>query len=120
MALCKYCGKIFENKKSPNSTQCRSCESAKSRYKIKKKYVNIKGGKCERCGYDKNIGALHFHHLKDKRHNLDSRGMLLLEEQVILEELEKCVLLCANCHHEEHCNYYRFININAETNTKME
>ena len=25
--------------------------------------VDYKGGKCERCGYDKNISALEFHHL---------------------------------------------------------
>lgn len=113
MALCKYCGKVFKSKRGPNCTQCRSCESAKSRYKIKKRYVNLKGGKCEKCGYDKNIGALHFHHVGEKKYTLDSRGMLLLEPQIIKEELEKCILLCANCHQEEHCNYYRFFNSNA-------
>jgi predicted Zn-ribbon and HTH transcriptional regulator len=39
--------------------------------------IRLKGGKCERCGYDKNIAALEFHHLDPsiKSFQLDSRHL---------------------------------------------
>lgn len=69
---------------------------------IKQILINKKGGKCEKCGYDKNIAALQFHHLRDKKFELTSRNLLLKTHEEIENELNKCVLLCANCHAEEH------------------
>lgn len=108
MNICKYCKKEFNDPKRPKGSQCRSCEISKRRMRKKSYYVNIKGGKCSRCGYDKNIGALHFHHIQDKNYSLNSRELLLLNEDIIIKELENCILLCANCHAEEHCNFEKF------------
>jgi hypothetical protein len=66
--------------------------------------IKLKGGKCEKCGYDKNISALEFHHLDPnaKKFNLDSRNLSNTTRDKILEELDKCILVCANCHRELH------------------
>lgn len=69
--------------------------------KLKKKFVDLLGGKCQRCGYDKCREALEFHH-KDKkekeRHSGEFRKKGFKEK--ILNR--KIALLCANCHREEH------------------
>ena len=63
--------------------------------------VNYKGGSCEICGYNKCIEALEFHHLEPNKkdftisnHSYSSKRMK--------EEVDKCILLCSNCHREEH------------------
>jgi hypothetical protein len=62
------------------------------------------GGKCSRCGYNKNAAALHFHHKQSetKLFQLDMRVLSNKKWSSILEEAEKCELLCSNCHAEEH------------------
>lgn len=72
--------------------------------KRKVELINLRGGKCEICGYDKNIAAFDFHHItpKDKKISLDARHLSNQSMSVILEELKKCILLCANCHRETH------------------
>ena len=64
---------------------------------------NYKGGKCAVCGYDKCQRALSFHHVnpKEKDFDLSSRGLTRSWER-IKKEIDKCVLLCANCHMELH------------------
>lgn len=65
--------------------------------------VEYKGGRCENCGYDRCLGALEFHHLDPtkKDFNISSKGYTRSWERV-REELDKCVMLCANCHREIH------------------
>ena len=68
--------------------------------KIKEKAIEYKGGCCTECGYKKHPAALQFHHLRDKK---DSWGQLRKKSwDKIIEELDKCVLMCANCHSIEH------------------
>lgn len=70
-----------------------------------------KGGKCEICGYNRNIAALQFHHLDPslKEHGLDSRKLSNMSMESILKEVEKCQLLCSNCHAEVHHTDAKFI-----------
>ena len=74
------------------------------RLNTKLKLVLYKGGKCEKCGYNRNLAALQFHHIlpNTKKFGLNGRNILSSSEQELLEEVNKCVLLCANCHAEEH------------------
>lgn len=67
-------------------------------------FVNLKGGKCERCGYDKNMAALCFHHKnpEDKLYSIDSRKFSNTNMKSLTMEVEKCNLLCHNCHMELH------------------
>lgn len=72
---------------------------AKRRKKVKLMAVAYKGGKCAVCGYNKCIDALEFHHLTDKSFGISSKGYTRSWEK-IKAELDKCIMLCANCHRE--------------------
>jgi hypothetical protein len=72
---------------------------AKRRRKIKMMAIAYKGGKCEICGYKKYQGVLDFHHLRDKEFTIGNKGYTRSWKK-IQNELDKCVLLCANCHRE--------------------
>jgi len=65
--------------------------------------VDLKGGGCQVCGYNKCISALEFHHVdeKDKGFDLSTRGLTRSWEK-IKNEIQKCILVCSNCHREIH------------------
>ena len=64
-------------------------------------YIMLAGGTCQRCGYNKTQYALDFHHInaKTKAHN-PSHLIGLGNHENTMRELNKCILLCANCHRE--------------------
>lgn len=74
---------------------------ANRRKKIKVMAIEYKGSKCQICGYDKYPGALELHHINksDKSFGISDKEYTRSWEKV-REELDKCVLLCANCHRE--------------------
>lgn len=57
-----------------------------------------------KCGYDKNLSVLNFHHREpeEKNFSLSSRELGMYSEDRLLDELDKCDLLCSNCHAELH------------------
>lgn len=76
---------------------------AKRRQKLRQMARDHKGGKCAICGYNKCQRALSFHHrnAKEKGFGISAKG-LTRSWQKIKVEIDKCVLLCANCHMEVH------------------
>lgn len=68
----------------------------------KQKAVEYLGGKCSKCGYNRCIEALHFHHTRDKISEVGKMFGYHRSWNEIQIELDKCILLCANCHHEQH------------------
>jgi len=83
--------------------KCRVVAVQKRRDTLKIKAVEYKGGKCERCGYCKYVGALDFHHLDptQKDFAIASKGYTRSWDSV-RNEIDKCLLLCSNCHREIH------------------
>ncbi len=75
----------------------------KKRQKVKFDLVTYKGGKCEICGYSRCIAALEFHHRdpKDKEFGLAQNGNTISFEKA-KKEVDKCILICSNCHRELH------------------
>lgn len=73
------------------------------RKKIRGMAIEYKGGKCTICGYNNCNEALDFHHLDggSKDFGISSKGYTRSWESV-REELNKCILVCANCHREIH------------------
>ncbi len=79
--------------------------------------LQIKGGACcTQCGYNKSLNALDFHHPDPAkkefgiakavtRYTWKTVGDL---EDYIVEEIEKCEVLCANCHRDHHFDWERF------------
>lgn len=109
--LCEEIKPVSEFTKNSRSgylhSYCKPCATKKGRrekQKFKKDCVAYKGGKCIRCGYNKCPAALEFHHRnpEEKEFSLrDVGGTIALTDRV-KAELDKCDLLCSNCHKEEH------------------
>jgi len=68
---------------------------------LRERAIEYLGGSCRICGYDKWPAAFDFHHLDPMGKDFTiSEGMTSWDR--IKPELDKCVLLCANCHRETH------------------
>lgn len=76
---------------------------ANRRKRLMLQAIKYKGGKCLACGYKKCNRALVFHHLdpETKSFGISARGVTRSWKKV-QKELDKCVLLCSNCHAEVH------------------
>ena len=74
------------------------------RNRIKERAVEYKGGKCVVCGYNKCVKALEFHHLDPSKKDFGLGTNTNRSWEKVKNEIEKCVLLCANCHRELHDN----------------
>jgi hypothetical protein len=108
---CLNCGKSTKNHKFCD-TSCTASyyasigkPSLNQKYYIKKKQVILTmGGKCSRCGYNKNLASLDFHHLdpNTKSFNLNATVIAYGPQEAVQTELKKCVVLCRNCHSELH------------------
>ena len=93
--------KQFYGRKKTECKKCFNKRSVSRRQNLKQIAVEHLGGKCQRCGYDKYIGALEFHHKDPTQKDMGIAGSGKKWE-TIKEEVEKCMLLCANCHREIH------------------
>ena len=71
------------------------------RKRVKIELVKYKGGKCEKCGYDKCIDALCFHHKNPDEKDFTIGGRSCSFDN-LKKEVDKCDLLCSNCHIEIH------------------
>jgi len=70
--------------------------------RYKQEAVAYKGGKCVNCGYNKCLGSMDFHHLDCSQKDPDWEKMRNRPLEKIKAELDKCVLVCRNCHGEIH------------------
>ncbi len=77
--------------------------SERRRYN-KKELIKYKGGKCVRCGYNKDIpSAYDFHHLDpSKKDFIIAAKRNRIPTEILIKEVDKCDLLCKNCHAEVH------------------
>ena len=99
-----YCAECEYNKRKPQNKEYHK----KRVSRLKKKYVDMFGGQCQRCGYNEFIGSLHFHHIKpQEKEGIPTRIMYSKNEEIALRELDKCVLVCANCHQAIQNGYCR-------------
>lgn len=97
----------FQFKRTENrfNSWCRDCMNKTDYERMlarKTKAIRLMGGKCCRCGYDKNYHVLQFHHVDPKQKDSAWAGMRRWPWGKVVEELKKCVLLCANCHADLH------------------
>jgi len=90
--------------------ECKVCFNRRmmDRYEERAKFItSLKGGSCRLCGYDKCQAALEFHHMDPSQKDFQINKRWSMTDEAILKELEKCVLLCSNCHREVHYNQSR-------------
>jgi len=104
--LCKECGEANPDNFYPNPRKkCKKChnkETAKIGRNRRIEAIKLLGGACQECGYDKCYSALEFHHLDPSTKDVNYSGMRGWSFEKIKKEIKNCILLCANCHREEH------------------
>jgi hypothetical protein len=88
---CRRCRKRFPS----------NCQTARFQ-SYKRKAVAYKGGRCEVCGYNRCMAALVFHHRDRSQKDPNWHLMRNWTFERIRNELDKCMLVCRNCHAEIH------------------
>lgn len=92
---------------------CIQCENAQRKETFSSKILAYltrlgKPYACEKCAYTGVWGSLDFHHIdpKAKDFNIGDSGNLTISDERFSSEIEpelnKCQLLCPNCHRQEH------------------
>lgn len=124
---CKDCGEIKRRRWTTTFTQtgtpeyrtrCQECDrkfisdqqrrfrksisrNAKAKKNARKaECIAYLGGNCYRCGYEKSAHALTFHHKSRSEKDRDISSMLDYAWAGLRKELDRCVLVCFNCHME--------------------
>ena len=106
--------KVIKHDKKKKFSNTEAVESWRKRKK--KALVEYKGGKCQCCGYSKCIEALEFHHLDPNIKSFTISGKSKSFNS-LKSEVDKCILVCSNCHKEIHAG---LINIDTIINQKVE
>lgn len=101
---CERCHKIYDYRKSKGHTLklCNSCMVNRRKRSLKVWATAYKGGSCISCGYDRCVQAMDFHHIDANTKEFTIGGNLSFSKEKLRIELDKCVLLCSNCHREHH------------------
>lgn len=96
---------FYIDKRGKIHSWCKICNNTIAYQKqcARKKYaVDYKGGKCIVCGYDKYLGALDFHHVDPTKKEFNISKLDTYSLAILNVELDKCILVCKNCHAEIH------------------
>jgi|19_taG_2_1085344.scaffolds.fasta_scaffold00490_2 5-methylcytosine-specific restriction endonuclease McrA len=107
---CFHCGELKDTEKDfyKGEANGRYCKKCRCRYEWEKTLIRkilavlYKGGKCQDCGYDGYYGALEFHHVNPEEKEMSWKAMRVCSWDKMMKELDKCILLCSNCHSELH------------------
>jgi transposase len=80
----------------------------------KRKAFDYKGGKCQRCSLISNcLDIYDFHHKDSNKKEFNPSHLMNNSWETLAKELDKCDLLCSNCHVLEHTDI-EFFNINRK------
>lgn len=88
-----------------NHAYCKKCQNQNvlDRQRLwKQKAIEYKGSKCCICSYDRCNAALEFHHKDPSQKDFQLAAGRLKKFENSRAELDKCVLVCSNCHREIH------------------
>lgn len=111
--LCRKCGQTKNIELFVKHLQCREgrthyCKECDSKFvselrrSNKLKAIEYKGGKCAHCNGVFHPAVYDFHHLDKATKEADPGSLMGRNWKRIAEELDKCILLCANCHRLVH------------------
>lgn len=106
---CEGCGRLYVKNRRAGHTRrfCNSCLIKNRIAALKEKALEYKGCSCVHCGYSGYVGALEFHHVDPTTKKFDISGRSIKWERM-KPELDKCVVLCSNCHRELHGGLWNF------------
>ena len=98
----------FSNGYQPNGAKkykakCKSCQRSSDKNRLRDIVTNHFGSYCCKiCGYSKCIEAVEFHHLNPDKKEWKLAELRTHKKETIFNELNKGILVCANCHREIH------------------
>lgn len=97
---CIECGKEHSQK----GRRCFGCYFRRKKGIRKQKIIGIVGKQCWLCNYDRTWNNLCFHHVtpEQKKFGLSAREVVGTKWERVFAEMQKCVLVCMNCHGEIH------------------
>lgn len=113
MKLCDKCHNLLpldafqanKRKKDGKQQSCRKCHSKYTndrRIKTKLRAIEYLGGQCQRCSGVFHYAIYDFHHRDPSVKDFDWTRLKKQSWLTIISELDKCVLLCSNCHRLTH------------------
>lgn len=76
-------------------------DTARRRKSLREQAIEYKGGKCNICSYNRCANAFDFHHIDPLEKDFTISSHMTSWER-IKKEIDKCVLICSNCHREVH------------------
>jgi hypothetical protein len=86
---------------------CRLKNVLLRRRAIKKQLVEYKGGKCNDCHLVDISEVYDFHHLDPSLKDFSISDKPYLSFEALRVEIDKCILLCANCHRKRHAETFK-------------
>jgi hypothetical protein len=111
---CKNCGytsddleEFVKNKNKPagREQECKVCCANRVKLigQVTKKIIDAACNKpCFRCGNRYPAYVMDFHHLDPNMKDLSVSGMKTYRIDRVLSEIDKCIVVCANCHRVIH------------------
>lgn len=111
MYFCKQCGETVKEKMMSkgqgrkSKSLCKVCHNKNTIERGRRNrriYIEYLGGKCVKCNYDKCDSALEFHHRDQSKKDLRFNYIRYWGFEKAKKELNKCDLVCSNCHREIH------------------
>ena len=105
-----YIERNKEKRSTYNKHYSQKYRDAQFKNQKKLEFCLYKGGHCSECGLavtEDTIAAFDFHHIEPSEKEYTPSDMLMLKKEKVFKELDKCILLCSNCHRILHHRQYR-------------
>lgn len=113
-AYCKDCQSAYRKEHYVKNRQKYIDKAEKQRNKVKKEFFEwLQTKSCIDCG-ESDIRTLEFDHVRGKKEGNISRMLAVASKERLLKELEKCDIVCANCHRKRTANtqnWYQYASV---------
>jgi ribosomal protein L37E len=100
--ICRACGETDPSKfYNYRKKLCAACDNERVKARgaaQKQRVIELLGGKCCKCGYNKFACSLDVHHLDPSKKDPLFKNMRYWSWERTVEELKNCILVCRNCH----------------------
>jgi transcription elongation factor Elf1 len=103
-SVCKDCQNKYTKQHYKEKTSYYVERQKRRRKKIKQEFIEFKKTlKCSRCSEDDFV-CLDFHHIDPSQKEISIATAIhnSLSMEKIKQEVDKCIVLCSNCHRKEH------------------
>lgn len=95
----------FRKTENRHHPYCKRCHNAYTHERFKRRKaraITYKGGVCEDCGGAFHYSVFEFHHTDPTGKELTGNQIKRWAWDRVKAELDRCMLLCANCHRLRH------------------